>query len=115
MTETAPTPAKRQRALSGIQPTSDSFHLGNYLGAVRQWVQLQDEFETFYFIPNMHGITTPHDPKALRERTVFAVDGDPRTSDDALRFLLTRTDARDVETRTHGLEEAFLQLTEEKA
>ena len=72
MTETAPTPAKRQRALSGIQPTSDSFHLGNYLGAVRQWVQLQDEFETFYFIPNMHGITTPHDPKALRERTVFA-------------------------------------------
>ncbi|GAA0994560.1 tryptophan--tRNA ligase [Nocardiopsis tropica] len=73
MTETAPTPAKRQRALSGIQPTSDSFHLGNYLGAVRQWVALQDEFETFYFIPNMHGITTPHDPKALRERTVFAV------------------------------------------
>ncbi|BDD81397.1 tryptophan--tRNA ligase [Tsukamurella pulmonis] len=72
MTGTAPTPAKRQRALSGIQPTSDSFHLGNYLGAVRQWVQLQDEFETFYFIPNMHGITTPHDPKALRERTVFA-------------------------------------------
>ena len=49
------------------------------------------------------------------ERTVFAVDGDPRTSDDALRFLLTRTDARDVETLTHGLEEAFLQLTEEKA
>ncbi len=73
MTGTAPTtPAKRQRALSGIQPTSDSFHLGNYLGAVRQWVQLQDEFETFYFIPNMHGITTPHDPKAQRERTVFA-------------------------------------------
>ena len=35
---------------------------------MRQWVQLQDEFETFYFIPNMHGITTPHDPKALRER-----------------------------------------------
>lgn len=49
------------------------------------------------------------------ERTVFAVDGDPRASDDALRFLLTRTDARDVETLTHGLEEAFLQLTEEKA
>ncbi|GAB3129112.1 tryptophan--tRNA ligase [Tsukamurella serpentis] len=73
MTGTASTPVQRQRVLSGIQPTSDSFHLGNYLGAVRQWVALQDEFDAFYFIPNMHGITTQHDPKALRERTVFAV------------------------------------------
>ncbi|MFW0791032.1 tryptophan--tRNA ligase [Gordonia sp. CPCC 205333] len=58
------------RVLSGIQPTSDSFHLGNYLGAVRQWVSLQDEFdEAYYFIPDMHAITMPHDPKVLRERT----------------------------------------------
>ncbi|GAB19763.1 tryptophanyl-tRNA synthetase [Gordonia effusa NBRC 100432] len=58
------------RVLSGIQPTSDSFHLGNYLGAVRQWVSLQDEFdEAYYFIPDMHAITMPHDPKVLRDRT----------------------------------------------
>ncbi|MFT4199581.1 tryptophan--tRNA ligase [Gordonia sp. (in: high G+C Gram-positive bacteria)] len=63
-------PARRARVLSGIQPTSDSFHLGNYLGAVRQWVALQDEFdEAFYFIPDMHAITVPHDPEKLRERT----------------------------------------------
>ncbi len=58
------------RVLSGIQPTSDSFHLGNYLGAIKQWVQLQDEFdEAFYFIPDMHAITVPSDPERLRERT----------------------------------------------
>ncbi|MBJ7288978.1 MAG: tryptophan--tRNA ligase [Williamsia sp.] len=61
------------RVLSGIQPTSDSFHLGNYLGAVRQWVALQDDFEAFYFIPDMHAITAPHDPAALRERTRVSV------------------------------------------
>ncbi|GGF31912.1 tryptophan--tRNA ligase [Williamsia phyllosphaerae] len=61
------------RVLSGIQPTSDSFHLGNYLGAVRQWVALQDDFEAFYFIPDMHAITAPHDPAALRERTHVSV------------------------------------------
>ena len=55
--------------LSGIQPTSDSFHLGNYLGAVRQWVALQDDFEAFYFIPDMHALTVPFDPKVLAERT----------------------------------------------
>lgn len=72
------------RVLSGIQPTSDSFHLGNYLGAVRQWVALQDEFdEAFYFIPDMHAITVPQDPKELRERTrrsvaqLLAVGVDP--------------------------------------
>ena len=58
------------RVLSGIQPTSDSFHLGNYLGAVRQWVALQDEFDdAFYFIPDMHAITVPQDPEELRRRT----------------------------------------------
>lgn len=68
-TETAAT-ERRKRVLSGIQPTSDSFHLGNYLGAVQQWVALQDEFEdAFYFIPDMHAITAAHDPKALRDRS----------------------------------------------
>ncbi|QHN25782.1 tryptophan--tRNA ligase [Gordonia pseudamarae] len=66
-------PQARKRVLSGIQPTSDSFHLGNYLGAVRQWVQLQDDFDAYYFIPDMHAITVPQDPAVLRERTRVAV------------------------------------------
>ncbi len=69
---TAPTgeqaPAKRQRVLSGIQPTADSYHLGNYLGAVRQWVDLQDHYDAFYFIPDLHAITVQQDPRELRER-----------------------------------------------
>lgn len=70
---TAPTPRPR-RVLSGIQPTSDSFHLGNYLGAVKQWVALQDDFDdAFYFIPDMHAITVPQDPAVLRERTLRSV------------------------------------------
>lgn len=69
----SPTPAARPRILSGIQPTSDTIHLGNYLGAVRQWAALQDEFEPFFFIANMHAITVEHDPKALRERSLRSV------------------------------------------
>ncbi|QBJ95424.1 tryptophan--tRNA ligase [Rhodococcus sp. ABRD24] len=68
----APAPAK-PRVLSGIQPTADSFHLGNFLGALQQWVPLQDEFDAFYFIPDMHAITVPQDPKELRMRTLRAV------------------------------------------
>src|SRR6188474_1483555 len=59
----------RPRVLSGIQPTADSFHFGNYLGALRQWASLQDEFEPFFFIANMHAITVEHDPKVLLERS----------------------------------------------
>jgi tryptophanyl-tRNA synthetase len=65
-------PTSRPRVLSGIQPTSDSYHLGNYIGAVRQWVALQEEFEPFFFIADQHAITVEHDPKALRERTLRA-------------------------------------------
>ena len=66
--------SRPRRVLSGIQPTSDSFHLGNYLGAVRQWVALQDDFdEAFYFIPDMHAITVQQDPEQLRERTLRSV------------------------------------------
>ena len=60
---------RRPRVLSGIQPTADSFHLGNYLGAVRQWVALQETHDAFYFIADMHAITVEHDPKLLRKRT----------------------------------------------
>ncbi len=61
-------PASRPRVLSGIQPTADSFHLGNYLGATRQWVSLQETHEPFFFIADMHSITVEQDPKVLRER-----------------------------------------------
>jgi tryptophanyl-tRNA synthetase len=57
------------RVLSGIQPTADSFHLGNYLGAVRQWIGLQDTHDAFYFIADLHAITVEHDPALLRTRT----------------------------------------------
>ncbi|NYI75399.1 tryptophan--tRNA ligase [Nocardioides panzhihuensis] len=62
-------PTTRPRVLSGIQPTADSYHLGNYLGAVRQWVTLQEEHEPFFFIADLHAITVEQDPKVLRERT----------------------------------------------
>jgi len=58
--------------LSGIQPTADSFHLGNYLGALRQWVSLQDSHEAFYCVVDLHAITMGHDPVALRRRTRVA-------------------------------------------
>jgi tryptophanyl-tRNA synthetase len=62
-------PEVRPRVLSGIQPTADSFHLGNYLGAVRQWVALQEVHDTFYCVVDLHAITVEHDPKLLRKRT----------------------------------------------
>jgi tryptophanyl-tRNA synthetase len=65
-------PAARPRVLSGIQPTADSFHLGNYLGAVRQWVPLQDSHDAFYCIVDLHAITIEHDPAVLRRRTQVA-------------------------------------------
>src|SRR4051794_35567154 len=60
----------RPRVLSGIQPTADSFHFGNYLGALRQWVDLQEEYEPFFFIADLHAITLEQHPKVLRERTL---------------------------------------------
>ena len=73
----------RPRAFSGIQPTADSFHLGNYLGAVRQWVALQDTHDAFYCVVDLHAITVPQDPAQLRQRTrvaaaqLFAAGLDP--------------------------------------
>jgi len=60
------------RVLSGIQPTADSFHLGNYLGALRQWVALQDGHEAFYCVVDLHAITLPQDPAELRRNTLVA-------------------------------------------
>src|SRR5213080_3829790 len=59
----------RPRVLSGIQPTADSFHFGNYLGAVRNWVALQDTHDAFYCVVDLHAITAGHEPAVLRERT----------------------------------------------
>jgi tryptophanyl-tRNA synthetase len=60
---------ERPRVLSGIQPTADSFHLGNYLGALRNWVSLQDTHDAFYCVVDLHAITAGHDPAVLRRRT----------------------------------------------
>lgn len=73
----------RQRVLSGIQPTADSFHLGNYLGAIRNWVAMQETHDTFYCVVDLHAITAGHDPELLRARTrasaaqLFAAGLDP--------------------------------------
>ncbi|MGW2641385.1 tryptophan--tRNA ligase [Streptomyces sp. NPDC001348] len=60
------------RVLSGIQPTAGSFHLGNYLGAVRQWVALQESHDAFYMVVDLHAITVPQDPADLRANTRLA-------------------------------------------
>ncbi len=57
-----------KRILSGIQPTGE-LHLGNYLGAIRNWVEIQEEYDSFLFMADLHAITVPHDPKALAENT----------------------------------------------
>ena len=57
------------RVLSGMQPTADSLHVGNYLGALRQWVSLQDSHEAFYCVVDLHALTVRPEPEALRRRT----------------------------------------------
>ena len=61
-----------QRVLSGIQPTSDSFHVGNHLGALQNWVAMQETHECVYFIADMHAITVEQDPAQLRQRTLLS-------------------------------------------
>jgi tryptophanyl-tRNA synthetase len=74
------------RVFSGIQPTADSFHLGNYLGALRQWVSLQETHDTIYCVVDLHAITLPQPPADLRRRTrvaaaqLFAAGIDPDRS-----------------------------------
>jgi tryptophanyl-tRNA synthetase len=60
---------ERPRVLSGIQPTADSFHLGNYIGALRNWVEMQETHDAFYCVVDLHAITAGHDPAQLRQRT----------------------------------------------
>src|SRR5215468_2053723 len=74
------------RVFSGIQPTADSFHLGNYLGALRQWVALQESHDTVYCVVDLHAITLPQQPADLRRRSrvaaaqLFAAGLDPDRS-----------------------------------
>ena len=59
----------KPRILSGIQ-TTGNMHLGNYLGAIRNWVELQSDYDCFLFMADLHAITVPHDPKVLAENTL---------------------------------------------
>jgi tryptophanyl-tRNA synthetase len=59
---------QRARVLSGVQPTG-ALHLGNWLGAIRNWVDLQDSHETFFCVVDLHAITVPHDPRQLAADT----------------------------------------------
>ena len=74
-----------KRIFSGAQPTGN-VHLGNYLGALKNWVALQHEYESFFCIVNLHAITMSHDPKQLAESTrnltkiYLAVGIDPQVS-----------------------------------
>jgi len=62
----------RPRVLSGIQPTADSFQIGNYLGAIRRWVELQHTHDAFYCVVDQHAITVDQDPAVLRQRTLVS-------------------------------------------
>ena len=64
----------KKRVLSGIQPTGH-LHLGNYLGSIRNWVEIQSEYDNFIFVADLHAITVPQDPKTLaaNTRTIAAV------------------------------------------
>ena len=62
----------KRRVLSGIQPTHDSFHLGNYLGALKQWVQLQEDNDAFYCVVDLHALTVETDPKVLQKRILLS-------------------------------------------
>ncbi|OBF27863.1 tryptophan--tRNA ligase [Mycobacterium sp. ACS4331] len=67
---TESTTAGRQVVFSGAQPTSDSLHLGNALGAVKQWVQMQDDYDAYFCVVDLHAITVAQDPAVLRRRTL---------------------------------------------
>jgi len=62
----------KARALSGIQPTHDSFHLGNVLGAIKQWVQLQESHDAFYCVVDLHALTVEVEPALLRKRSLVS-------------------------------------------
>lgn len=74
-----------KRIFSGVQP-SGNLHLGNYLGAIKNWVKLQDEYDSIFCVVDLHAITVPQDPEELRKKTIevakiyLAVGIDPKKS-----------------------------------
>lgn len=58
----------RKRVLSGVQPTG-RLHLGNYMGAIKNWVGLQEDYDTYFCVVDLHAITVPHDPVELKSST----------------------------------------------
>jgi tryptophanyl-tRNA synthetase len=60
----------KKRVLSGVQPTG-SLHLGNYLGAIRNWVTEQSQYENYFFIADLHAITVPQNPQLLKANTYY--------------------------------------------
>jgi len=63
---------QKPRIFSGIQPTADSFHIGNLLGALQEWVKLQGSHDSFFCVVDQHAITVDHDPNLLRKRTLVS-------------------------------------------
>lgn len=59
----------KKRIFSGVQP-SGNLHLGNYLGAIKNWVKLQDEYDSIFCVVDLHAITVPQDPEELRKKTI---------------------------------------------
>ncbi len=66
---TTPSSGARPRVFSAMQPTADSLHLGNYLGALTQWIALQADYDTIYAVVDLHALTVSPEPAQLRERT----------------------------------------------
>ena len=66
---TTPSPLPRPRLYSGMQPSADSLHLGNYIGALLQWKELQSTHDAFFSVVDLHAITVAQDPAELREKT----------------------------------------------
>lgn len=87
--------AGKPRAFSGIQPTG-GIHLGNYLGAIRNWVLQQDQYDNIFSIVDLHAMTIPYDPRELRQRTLevgsvlLAAGIDPERS-----ILFVQSDVRE--------------------
>ena len=85
MADVTPLPQVPDRIFSGVQPTG-KLHLGNYLGAIRNWVRMQGEAECIYCVVDLHAITEQQDPAALRSNTrevaasLLAAGIDPKTS-----------------------------------
>lgn len=87
MTPSGLDPSGRKRVFSGIQPTGDGeLHMGNLIGALENWVRMQDEYETYYCVVDLHAMTTPYDPKVLDQarlttaKTLLAIGVDTRRS-----------------------------------